>query len=88
MKLASRNAARGFALLAVTMMLSGLSACSSAPPLFSSDGRPTSMIQCPTTGGWSNCQENARAMCGGSYDVLDQGSENGQNSLLIACKAK
>jgi hypothetical protein len=65
-----------------------LTACSSAPPLFSSDGRPTSMVQCPASGGWSNCQENARAMCGGNYDVLDQSTDNGQNGLLIACKSQ
>jgi hypothetical protein len=46
------------------------------------------MITCPTNGGWSNCQENARALCSGSYDVLDQSSDNGQNNLLIACRAK
>jgi hypothetical protein len=94
MKLVSVFAARCLALVPVASLvaalsaLSTLSACSSAPPLFSSDGRPTSMIQCPTSGGWSNCQENARAQCAGSYDVLDQSSENGQNGLLIACRAK
>ncbi len=91
MKLVSVFAARCLALVPVVPLvaaLSALSACSSAPPLFSSDGRPTSMIQCPTSGGWSNCQENARALCAGSYDVLDQSSENGQNGLLIACRAK
>jgi len=46
------------------------------------------MIQCPSAGGWRNCEENARAMCAGDYDVLDQTSDNGQNNLLIACKAK
>jgi hypothetical protein len=79
--------ALGFATLGAAMSI--LSACSSAPPLFSSDGRPTSLIQCPSNGGWSNCQENARAMCaGGNYDVLGQSTDNGQNGLLIACKAK
>ncbi|MDB5830405.1 MAG: hypothetical protein JWR14_235, partial [Caballeronia sp.] len=32
--------------------------------------------------------QNARALCAGSYDVLDQSSDNGQNNLLIACKAQ
>ena len=77
----------GVRLPAIALMLA-LSACSSAPPLFSSDGRPTSMIECPVSGGWSNCEENARAQCGGSYDVLDQTTDNGQNGLLIACKTK
>jgi hypothetical protein len=88
MKLVSLCASRFLTLLPLAAAVSVLSACSSAPPLFSSDGRPTSMIQCPTNGGWSNCQQNARALCSGSYDVLDQSSNNGQNSLLIACRAK
>jgi hypothetical protein len=88
MKLFSVFAARSLALVPLLAALSALSACSSAPPLFSSDGRPTSMINCPASGGWSNCQENARAMCAGSYDVLDQSTDNGQNGLLIACRAK
>jgi hypothetical protein len=88
MKLVSVCASRFLALLPLAAAASVLSACSSAPPLFSSDGRPTSMIQCPTNGGWSNCQQNARALCSGSYDVFDQSSDNGQNSLLIACRAK
>lgn len=88
MKLASVLASRLFALLPIMATVSVLSACSSAPPLFSPDGRPTSMIQCPSAGGWRNCEENARAMCAGDYDVLDQISDNGQNNLLIACKAK
>jgi hypothetical protein len=65
-----------------------LSACSSAPPLFSSDGRPTTLIQCPAAGGLQLCQENARATCAGDYDVIEQSSENGLNGLLIACKAR
>jgi hypothetical protein len=86
MKLVSIRAL-GFAMLGAA--LSFLSACSSAPPLFSSDGRPTSLIQCPANGGWNNCQENARAMCpGGNYDVLGRSTDNGQNGLLIACKAQ
>ncbi|MDP9153211.1 MAG: hypothetical protein M3O74_03070 [Pseudomonadota bacterium] len=88
MKLSWVFAVRSLALVPLLAAVSALSACSSAPPLFSSDGRPTSMINCPSNGGWSNCQENARAMCAGSYDVLDQSSENGQNGLLIACRAK
>ena len=88
MKISSVSASRFLVLLPLAAAVSMLSACSSAPPLFSSDGRPTNMITCPTNGGWSNCQENARALCSGSYDVLDQSSDNGQNSLLIACRAK
>jgi hypothetical protein len=88
MKIFNVRASRSLALLPLAVAASVLSACSSAPPLFSSDGRPTNMIQCPANGGWSNCQQNARALCAGSYDVLDQSSDNGQNNLLIACKAQ
>ncbi|WP_235007708.1 hypothetical protein [Caballeronia humi] len=69
--------------------VSALAGCSSAPPLFSSDGRPTTLIQCPAYGGWTLCQQNARATCqGASYDVLEQSTDNGQNGLLIACKTQ
>jgi hypothetical protein len=88
MKIFNVRASRFLALLPLAVAASVLSACSSAPPLFSSDGRPTNMIRCPANGGWSNCQQNARALCAGSYDVLDQSSDNGQNNLLIACKAQ
>lgn len=72
-------------LLAATASV--LAACSSAPPLFSADGRPTTLIQCPAAGGWSLCTQNARATCqGANYDVLEQSLDNGQNGLLIACK--
>lgn len=64
-----------------------LAGCSSAPPLFSADGRPTQMVQCPAYGGWRLCTDNARVSCPGGYDVLDQSSADNQNSLLIACKA-
>lgn len=79
-----KRAKLGLAVLFTT----SLAACSSAPPLFSSDGRPTTLIQCPAAGGWSLCQQNARATCAGSYDVLDQTDANGQYGILIACKAK
>jgi hypothetical protein len=70
-------------------MASALAGCSSAPPLFSADGRPTTLIQCPAAGGWSLCTQNARATCqGANYDVLEQSTDNGQNGLLIACKAQ
>jgi hypothetical protein len=86
MKLVCRSA---LAVATLGAVVSALSACSSSPPLFSSDGRPTSLIQCPAEGGWRNCEENARAMCaGGNYDVLRQSTDNGRNGLLIACKAQ
>jgi hypothetical protein len=64
-----------------------LDGCSSAPPLFSADGRPTQQIQCPAYGGWRNCTDNAKALCPSGYDVIDQSTGDSQNSMLIACKA-
>ena len=76
--------------IGLSVMLAGsaltLAACSSAPPLFSADGRPTQQIQCPAYGGWRNCTDNAKALCPSGYDVLGQSTENNQNSLLVACK--
>jgi hypothetical protein len=76
--------------IGLSVMLAGsawaLAGCSSAPPLFSADGRPTLQIQCPTYSGWSNCTDNAKALCPSGYDVLGQSTENNQNALLIACK--
>ncbi|VXC88127.1 conserved exported hypothetical protein [Burkholderia sp. 8Y] len=64
-----------------------LGGCSSAPPLFSADGRPTQLVTCPAYGGWRLCTDNAKVACPAGYDVLDQSSDNNQNSLLLACKA-
>jgi hypothetical protein len=63
-----------------------LGACSSAPPLFSADGRPTQEISCPAYGGWRNCMDNAKALCPGGYDLVDQSSDDSKNTMLIACK--
>ncbi len=70
----------GFALLA------GLAACSSSPPLFLSDGRPTTLVQCPE--GSDSCVQQARVSCGGQFDVVRQSSSNGTVSLIYACPAK
>lgn len=67
-------------------MLAGLSACSSSPPLFLSDGRPTTLVQCPE--GSDSCVQQARVSCGGQFDVVRQSSENGTLSLIYACPAK
>ena len=61
-----------------------LAACSSSPPLFTSDGRQTTAVQCPV--GSDTCEQQARAMCGnGGYDVVRESSDNGMRSLLYAC---
>jgi hypothetical protein len=73
------------------VMLTGgalaLGGCSSAPPLFSADGRPTQQINCPANGGWRNCTDNAKALCPSGYDVIDQSTGDSSNSLLVACRA-
>ncbi|KND62356.1 hypothetical protein BVER_01548 [Candidatus Burkholderia verschuerenii] len=74
-----------FVMLTVSAM--ALGGCSSAPPLFSADGRPTQQISCPAGGGWRNCTDNAKALCPGGYDVIDQSTGDTSNSLLVACRA-
>jgi hypothetical protein len=73
--------ATGFALL------TGLAACSSSPPLFLSDGRATTLVQCPE--GSDSCAQQARANCGGGqFEVVRQSSDKGTLSLIYACPAK
>lgn len=67
-------------------LLAGLAACSSSPPLFLPDGRPTTLVQCPD--GSDSCVQQARVSCGGQFDVVRQSSENGTLSLIYACPAK
>jgi len=79
-KRAAPGAAAGFALLAA------LAGCSSSPPLFLPDGRPTTLVQCPQ--GSDSCTQQARAACGGQFDVVRQSNEDGTRSLIYACPAK
>ncbi len=74
------GAMAGFALLAV------LAGCSSSPPLFLPDGRATTLVQCPA--GSDSCVQQARANCGGQFDVVRQSSEEGTLSLIYACPAR
>jgi hypothetical protein len=71
------------AVLAV-LGLSLLGACSSSPPLFLSDGRPTTQIQCPD--GAQACSQQAQASCGGAFDVVRQSTDNGVYNLIYACR--
>ena len=77
---------RSAALPAALAMTGALAACSSAPPLFSSDGRPTTLVQCPA--GSDNCEQQAQAMCGGAFDTMRSTTDNGTRSLLYACRGK
>jgi hypothetical protein len=63
-----------------------LAGCSGSPPLFLSDGRQTTLVQCPA--GSDNCAQQATASCGGAFDVVRQSTDNGTLSLIYACRAK
>ncbi|MFM0502386.1 hypothetical protein [Paraburkholderia caffeinilytica] len=78
----ARRACASLALPAIAM----LSGCSSSAPLFLSDGRPTTLVQCPA--GSDSCSQQANAACGGAFDVVRQSSDNGTLSLIYACRAK
>ena len=69
----------------LSLMLAG---CGSSAPLFTSDGRSTILVQCPAQGPASECRENARGMCGGNIDVIQQSTTDGTRNLLFACKAR
>lgn len=64
-----------------------LAGCSSAPPLFTKDGRATIQVQCPGgDAGWAECDRRAQVACGsGGYDVLNR-TDSSQRSMYIACR--
>jgi hypothetical protein len=73
--------------LASIAALSTLAACGTTYPLFTSDGRPTTMVDC-TGSDWSLCQQRAQALCPTSaYDVIDRRDDSSGRGLLVACKA-
>ncbi len=78
-------AKRAVCTLALSAALAG---CGGGAPLFTGDGRPTSVVQCSAQGPSSACAENARGMCGGDFDIVKQSTSNGVRNLLFACKAK
>ncbi|MFP3569505.1 hypothetical protein [Paraburkholderia sp. SIMBA_030] len=63
-----------------------LSGCSSSAPLFLPDGRATTLVQCPA--GSDSCVQQARASCGGAFDVVRQSTDRGTFNLIYACRAK
>ncbi|AOR72308.1 hypothetical protein BBJ41_27410 [Burkholderia stabilis] len=67
-------------------LVAGLGGCGGAP-LFTSDGRPTTQVQC-TGSDWSNCTDNARAICSGDFEVIQQSTDDAVRNLLFACKKK
>jgi len=64
-----------------------LTACSSAPSLFTSDGRPTQRIACGGASSWNDCFAQADALCqGAGYDVVARNNSTTDRSVLIACR--
>jgi hypothetical protein len=84
----SRASAFARCVAAASACAAVLAGCGGSAPLFTSDGRPTTVVQCSASSAWENCTEHARAICGGDIDVLQQSDADGQHKLLFACKAK
>ncbi|RDV00523.1 hypothetical protein [Trinickia dinghuensis] len=84
----SRARAFARAAAAASACAAVLAGCGGGAPLFTGDGRPTTVVQCSASSAWDNCTEHARAICGGDIDILKQSDADGQHKLLFACKAK
>ncbi|HEY4805032.1 MAG TPA: hypothetical protein VIH96_20670 [Paraburkholderia sp.] len=68
-------------------LIAGLAACSSGPPLFLSDGRPTVQVQCAASGDHDSCAQQARARCAGAgYDTVAHSSDGNNYTLVFACR--
>jgi hypothetical protein len=76
------------AIAAASLCAAALTGCSASAPLFTSDGRPTTAVQCSAAGPWENCMDHARGICQSDIDVISQSTADGLNKLLFACKAK
>ncbi|HTI18006.1 MAG TPA: hypothetical protein VL598_10110 [Trinickia sp.] len=70
------------------VLCSILAGCASSAPLFTKDGRPTTLVQCPAEGSAAPCLEQARGICGGDFDIVEQSTNRGQRNLLFACRAQ
>ncbi|SDV48402.1 hypothetical protein [Chitinasiproducens palmae] len=72
-------------LLLAALPVLALAGCGSAPPLFTSDGRPTTHLSC-NSGGWADCDRQAQVACGSTgYDVLQRDDSAGRD-LYVACR--
>ncbi|MFT4064722.1 hypothetical protein [Paraburkholderia sp.] len=76
--------ARRSSLMLAAGAIAVLGGCSSSAPLFLSDGRPTTLVQCRV--GSDSCSQQAAASCNGAYDVVRETSESGTLSLIYACR--
>jgi hypothetical protein len=64
-----------------------LTACSSAPSLFTSDGRPTQRISCSGASSWNDCFAQADALCqGAGYEVVSRTNDDANRGILMACR--
>ncbi|WP_246174226.1 hypothetical protein [Paraburkholderia hayleyella] len=63
-----------------------LAACGSSAPLFLSDGRPTTQVQC--TGTFASCEQQASVHCNGAFQTVNRSSDSGMLTLLYACQKK
>lgn len=73
----------------VCALLAALSACSSGPPLFLSNGRPTVPVQCSAAGDHDSCVQQARARCsGGNFDTVDTSVSGDTYTLVFACRTQ
>jgi hypothetical protein len=69
------------------LALFALGGCSSAPRLFTSDGRPTQSIACGAPNSWNDCFAQADSLCqGAGYDVVSRSEGDATRSVLIACR--
>jgi hypothetical protein len=75
-------------LLAAAALGAALGGCGGNAPLFTGDGRPTTQVQCPSAGPWDTCLQNARGICQGDFDVIQQSTGGDSRTLLFACRAK
>ncbi|WP_374193441.1 hypothetical protein [Trinickia mobilis] len=74
--------------MAAVAFAAALGGCGGSAPLFTGDGRPTTQVQCPAAGPSDTCVQNARGICQGDIDVIQQSSGGGVRNLLFACRAK
>lgn len=64
-----------------------LAGCSSGPPLFTDDGRPTVAIDCrPSVAG--QCDQRARLACPSGFDLLGPIDAGNGEGVLVACRRR
>ena len=79
---------RALRLVAIAVLGAAIGGCGGGAPLFTGDGRATTQVQCPAAGPWDTCQQNARGICQGDFDAIQQSTSGDTRTLLFACRAK